>query len=90
MQQHLPAVTGCPYPRGTVDVQANVTLLHQQRRTGIETHTNRQPQLVLRLARRLERTRRGRKGDEEGVALRIDLHAAMALERLMQNAPVLR
>jgi hypothetical protein len=39
----------------------------------METDPNRQLELLLRLARGVERPRRGLEGDEEGVALRIDL-----------------
>ena len=72
-----------------MDVRSDVALLRQQRRTGVEAHPNRQLELLLRLARRRERTRRGREGNEEGVALRVDLDAAVPLERLTQNAAVL-
>ena len=43
----------------------------------------------LRLARGFECARRGREGDEEGVALRVDLDAAVSLERVAQDAAVL-
>ena len=40
-------------------------------------------------SRRRERARRSRKGEEEGVALRIDLDPAVAAARLADQAPVL-
>ena len=87
--EHLPAVTGGRDPRRAVDVRAHVALLRQQRRAGVQAHPHRQLELLLRLARGLERARRGREGDEERVALRVDLDAAVPLERLAQDAPVL-
>ena len=46
-------------------------------------------ELLLRLARGLERSGRGRERDEEGVALRVDLDAAVPVECLAQHAAVL-
>jgi hypothetical protein len=44
---------------------------------------------MLRFARRRERTRRRREGDEERVALRVDLHTIVSPEGVAQHAPVL-
>ena len=87
--EHLPAVTGRRDPCGAVDVGADITLLRQQRRAGVEAHPHGQLELLLRLARCVERAGRGREGNEERVALRVDLDAAVALERLAHDAPVL-
>src|SRR5439155_13821347 len=87
--EHLPAVTGSRDARRTVDVGADVSLLREERSAGVETHPDRQLELVLRLARHLERSGRGCEGDEECVALRVDLDTVVSLERLAQNPSVL-
>src|SRR4029077_6773877 len=67
--QHLPTVTGRGDTRGPMKVRADITFLRQQRRPGVKAHPHRQLELALSLTRHLQRTRRGRKGDEERVAL---------------------
>jgi hypothetical protein len=56
----------------------------------VETHPHRQLELLLCLTRRRERSRRRRESDEERVALRVDLDAAVARERVAQDVTVLR
>src|SRR2546423_11617964 len=85
----MPAVTGRRDPRGSVEVRADIPLLRQYRRPGVKSHPHRKLELALSLTRRLERTWRGRKGDEERVTLRVDLDAGVVLERLPQDAPML-
>jgi hypothetical protein len=54
-------------------------------------HTNPARRKSLKRRRgRLQRLRRGRKGDEEGIPLRIDLDATVNAKSLTQNAAMLR
>ena len=54
----------------------------------MDAHTHRQPQRRLSLGSRRERPRRGREGDEDGVALGIHFDAAMPAERIAKHPPV--
>jgi hypothetical protein len=87
--EHLPAVPGGGHARGAVDVRPDVALLGQQRRAGVEAHSHRQPERLLRLARRREGAGRRGKRHEERVPLRIHLRAAVSLEGLPQDVPML-
>jgi hypothetical protein len=78
---------------GEVDVISDVSLLGQERRPGVQAdpHLNRPGgERLGELPCRCQRSLRRREGDEEGVALRVDLDAAVAGEGLAQRAPVLR
>ena len=55
----------------------------------MNAHPHRQLEPLLRLARGAERAGGGREGDEERVALRVDLDAAVPLERVAQDTPML-
>src|SRR6478672_7173218 len=87
-KQHLPAVRAGGDPCRTVDVCPHVALLGRQRSTRMETHAHGERQLPLGLARGFEGTGRGRKGEEEPIALRIDLDAAVPRESLTENPPM--
>ena len=39
-EQHLPAMAGCPDPRGPMDIRADVALVGQQRHPGVDAHTD--------------------------------------------------
>ena len=87
--EHLPAVPCSGDSGRPVDIRSDVALVRQERRAGVEPHPNWNRQRGLRVSRRFERARRGREGDEESIALRVDLDAAVPLESLAQDAPVL-
>jgi hypothetical protein len=79
-------------PGRPVHVDTHVALLGHMRRAGMDAHA--QPdrscgQSLQPRGRRLERTWGGREGDEEGVSLRIDLDAAVAVEGLAEGPSVL-
>ena len=84
--EYLPPVTGSGDPRGAVDVGSHVALVRQQRRASVNAHPHRQLELLLRLAGGAERAGSGREGDKERVTLRVDLDAAVPLERVPQDA----
>ena len=96
--QHLPAVPGRADPRAPVDPDPDVALRGRRRLGGVDAHPD--PELPpvrprvagegsLPLARRPERVARPREGDEEGVALRVDLVPAVRRERLAEEPPVI-
>ena len=79
--------------RAAVDVLAHVTLLGYGRRAGVQPHAHADRSRLEPLARRLRGRRRSsrcRERDEERVALRVDLDAAVRGRRLAHDAPVLR
>jgi hypothetical protein len=91
--QDLAAVTSGRDPRGAVDVEADVAFVRQERLAGVHTDAH----ADQRRGERVASVRGGRKRigrpwecDEEGVALRVHLDAAVALERLPQQPAVLR
>jgi hypothetical protein len=86
--QHLPPMARRREPRGAVNIRSDIALLRQQRRAGVEAHPYRQRDLLLRLTRRSECTGGGREGDEKRISLRINLNAALPLERLPQDSPM--
>ena len=91
--EHLSAVTGGCDARRAVDVDADVALLGQVRRAGVDAHADPDRpggERLLGRCRRAQRTGRGGKGDEEGIPLRVDLDAAVDAERGAQDAAVLR
>ena len=71
-------------------VGADVALRRQERCAGVQTHPHGQCELLLGLPCSRERTRRGWKGDEKRVTLRVDLDATVAGERVAEYDPVLR
>ncbi len=79
-------------PRGEMDIVADVALVGDERRSGVQAGTH--PYRAGRerrgeLARGLDRPRRGREGEEERVALRVHLDAAVCRGRLADQPPVL-
>ena len=76
-------------PGGAVDVGADVALVRQQRRARVNAHPHRDRQRRLGFLRGRQRTRRGRERDEERIALRVDLDAAVPRERVAQDASML-
>ena len=90
--EHLPAVAGRGDPRGAVHVLSDVALVGEQGRPGVQAdpHLDRPgASAAVSLGRGRERTRRGREGDEEGVALGVDLDPAVARAGLAHHPPVL-
>ena len=89
---HLPAVTGGGDPCRAMDVDAHVALVGQQRLARVEAHADADRacgERRLTLARGRERIGRPGESDEEGVALSVDLDAAVASEGVAKHAPVL-
>ena len=81
----LPAVSRGSDPGRTVDVDADVALFSDERLAGVEAHPHPdRPGLERRLTFRCRRKRvlGAGEGDEEGIALRVDLDAAVAVEGL--------
>jgi len=85
---HLAAVGRRRDARGPVNIVADVALSGQERRAGVDTDANRD-RPARDVARRLERARRRREGEEERVTLRVDLRAAVSRTRLAHEAAVL-
>jgi hypothetical protein len=86
-------VTGRADARRLVHVHADVALLRQQRLAGVKPYPNANGfrlKRLLGLSRSGERLARLGEGIEEGVALRVDLHAAVRSERTPQQPAVLR
>jgi len=91
--EHLPAMACGADPRRPVHVDADIPLLVQMRgaRVDADAHPDRPGGQPLEHAGRSpECARCGRKGDEEGVPLRVDLDAAVGVEGLAQDAAMLR
>ena len=87
--QDLAAVAGGGDARALVHVGTDVALVGQQRGAGVQADADLDRtvgQGVGRLAGGGQRTGRGRKGDEEGVALGVDLDSAVGRERVAQEA----
>ena len=78
-------------PRRAVDVRPDVALVRHSGVAGVEAHAHAdgRPSSSCASRGRLERPGRRRERDEERVALRVDLDAAVPRERLAQNPPVL-
>ena len=90
--EHLPAVPGGGDAGGTVDVSADVALVGEKRRPGVQADPDLDRAGGERLGerrRRSERPRRRREGEEEGVALGVDLDPAVGGARLADHPPVL-
>jgi hypothetical protein len=89
---HLPAVARGADPGRAVDVDSYVALAGDMRIAGVNSDADadraaRKP--CARGSRRCERAGCGREGDEERVALRVDLDSAVRPERLADDASVL-
>jgi hypothetical protein len=77
---------------GAVDVRSDVALLGEERRSGVQAAANLDRAGRERLGEGRgggERPRGGRKGEEEGVALRVDLHPALSSAGLADDPAVL-
>ncbi len=82
--EHLAAVPHRRDSRRAVDVDPDVALVGDYRFPGVDPHpdANRSvAERVLSCPRRRERIGGTREGDEERIALRVDLDAAVPLER---------
>ena len=90
--EHLAAVAGSRDPRRAVDVDADVTLLRDERFAGVEAHSDTERAVLERplgVGRSTQRVGRAREGDKERVALRVDLDAAVSGEGVAQDPTVL-
>ena len=91
-QQHLPAVSGGRDPRRPVHVEPDVALIDSKRLARVQTHPHPHRaarERELRVGRGGHRIGRTREGDEERVALRVDLDALVQLPGIAQRAVVL-
>ena len=91
-EEDLAAVAAGGDARGAVDVDADVALVGEERRAAVEAHAHADRpgrELLGRGGGRGERGGSGGEGDEERVALRVDLDAAAGAEGAAQDAPVL-
>ena len=82
----------CSDASGAVDVLSDVAFVGNPRRSGMDAYTDadRQlPQSFLRLARCHECPGRGLEGIEEGVTLRVNLHAPVTGEGCAQQDSML-
>ena len=89
--KHLTAVAGGGYPRRKMHVLADIALPADVRPPRVQAHADADRtdgQRPLALAGGLDRLGPGRERVEERVPLRVDLHAAVARERLPQQPPV--
>ena len=83
-EENLPAVPGGRDPGGAVHVHAHIAVLRQQRLARMDAHPHADAVLLqesLRRAGRARRIARPAEGDEEGVALGVDLDARRATPR---------
>ena len=90
-QENLPTVAGGGDPGRTVHVHSDVALVRQQRLARVDAHPHGDAVLLkksLRVAGRGRRVARTAEGDEEGVALGVDLDAVVRLPRLAQGRAV--
>jgi hypothetical protein len=77
---------------GAVDVSADVAVLGQERRAGVETDPHGDRAGRQRLGEgtsRADRSRSGRKGEEESVSLRVDLDSTLGRTRFPDHKPML-
>ena len=91
-EEHLAAVRQCRHTGSAVDVDADVSLGGQRRCPGVQSHPDPDRAGLERLLPGLgggDRAGRGREGDEERVALRVDLDAVVCGERFPKDAAVL-
>jgi hypothetical protein len=90
--ENLAAVASRADACGPVDVEPDVSLVGHERLAGVDAHSD--PKRLagegsLSLLRGGQGAARPRERDEESVALRVDLDAAVVLERLAREAAVL-
>ena len=90
--EHLPPMAGCGDPCRAMDVTPDVTLVSDERRSGVQADANPDRTRRERLrafARCRERSRSRRKGEEEGIALSVHLDPVVAGAGLADQAPVI-
>ncbi len=90
--EHLSAVADCGDARSAMHVVSDVALIGDERRPGVETdaHVDRAGRQRLReRSPSCESARRRREGEEEGVALGVDLDPAFGRTRLPYDSAVL-
>jgi hypothetical protein len=90
-EDDLPSVCRRRDPRRAMDVDADVALVGQLRLTGVDPHANADRAAAERLASggcRRDRVGCSRQGDEEGVALGVDLDAVVPAKRRSQCGAV--
>ncbi len=78
-------------PRGAMDVDPDVPLVRDHRFPGVQTHANTDRARKRRLGgtRGRNGVRGARERDEEGISLRVHLHAPVASKGPTQNAAML-
>lgn len=79
-------------PRRAMHVEPDVSLLRDERLAGVDSHTHLDRPCgkgCLSLLCRRDRVRGAREGDEERIALRVDLDPARLLESLAESPPML-
>ena len=91
--EHLSPVAGSGDARGAMDVAADIALIREQGRAGMQADPH--VDLAGREGRShvsccCERTRSGREGEEEGVTLSVHLDPAMPSAGLPNQLPVFR
>jgi hypothetical protein len=90
--EHLPTVAGRRDPRGEMDIAADVVAVRHERRARMQTHpdSNRPRRKVLgHLGRGGDRAGGRREGDEERIALCVDLDPAVPGGGPTDHLPVL-
>ena len=83
--EDLAAVAGRRNPGGSVNVDSDVTLVCCERLARVNAHPNANRSCgehLLTFAGGSERVLRRREGDEEGIALRVDLDATVTRKSL--------
>ena len=91
--EHLSAVADCRDARGAVHIVSDVALVGDERRPGVQADANVDRAGRQRLRERgcsRESAGRRREGEEEGVALGVDLDPALGRARLPDQPTVLR
>ncbi|CAN5650353.1 hypothetical protein BH20ACT14_BH20ACT14_17810 [soil metagenome] len=93
LREHdLPSVRCRGDPRRPVDVKPDVALFRDEGLAGVDSHAHLHRPVCKRRPCafcRHDRVRRTREGDEERIALRVDLDPARLLESLAENPPML-
>jgi len=92
-EQHLATVPGCGDPSCLMNVASDVALVRHKRSPSVESYSHPDGtvgQGVLRDHRGLDRIPGVPEGDEERVALGVDLDATTTCERFSDQPPMLR
>jgi hypothetical protein len=91
-EENLASVPGVADPRGLMHVDPGVLSAHDERLARVQTHSHAERalrELRLGLHRRRDGLSNAREGNEEAIALRADLHAALRGKRSSQEPAVL-